>query len=99
MADGLTQRCCACEIAFTCGVAPGALGIPVPRLDVKLRVLAVADRLPSGGQNLLDRRLYESLIGCAWRKPVDPGTQGLRGHDRIRRMARRGVNANRLSVQ
>jgi len=42
----------------------------VPRFNVQLRVLAVADRLPSGGQNLSDRRLYESLVGCARWKPV-----------------------------
>src|SRR5580704_4572654 len=49
MADGLTERCAAREITFTCSVAPSALGIPVPRFNVQLRVLAIADRLPTGG--------------------------------------------------
>jgi hypothetical protein len=66
---------------------------------VKLGVLTVADRLPSGGEHLLDRRLDESFVRGPVREPVDAGAQGLRGDDRVGRMAWRSVDANRLSAQ
>ena len=99
MANGLTEGGASGEITFARGIAPSALRIPVPGFHVKLGVLAVADRLPSGGEHLLDRRLDESFVRGAVREPVDAGAQGLRGDDRVGRMARRGIHANRLSAQ
>ena len=99
MANGLTEGGAAGEITFARGIAPRALRIPVPGFHVKFGVLAVADRLPSGGEHLLDRWLDESFVRGAVREPVDAGAQGLRGDDRVGRMARRSVDANRLSAQ
>ena len=99
VADGLTEGGAAREITFARGIAPSALGVPVPGFHVKLGVLTVADRLPPGGEHLLDRWLDESFVRGAVREPVDAGAQGLRGDDRVGRMARRSVYANRLSVQ
>src|ERR1700722_527105 len=81
MADGLTEGGASREVTFAGRIAPRTLRVPVPSLHVEFGVLAVADRLPTGGQNLLDRRFYKGLVRCSGRKPVDASAQGLRGHN------------------
>ena len=41
--------------AFACGIAPGAIWVPVPRGDAELRILPVGDWPPSGRERFLDR--------------------------------------------
>lgn len=66
----LTRR--ADEIALLIRrIAPGAVGIPMPRLNGKLSVQAIADRAPSGGKHLLHVRWIVENAGRIQRIAID----------------------------
>src|SRR6185369_37486 len=47
MTDGFAGRGVAGEVSLSARVAPRALRVPMPRFDVKFRVLTIRDRLPT----------------------------------------------------
>src|SRR5215469_9146812 len=96
MTDGIAQICAASEIPFAGRIAPGSIGIPVPRLHMQFRVLTVGDRLPAGGQDLRTCRIEVELICCAVGETVDAGAERLGGNNYVSEMIRSGVDANGL---
>src|SRR6185437_9679154 len=70
------------EVAFLLArVAPGAGGIPMPGFHLKVSVLAISDRLPSGGENLLERcRVVQSSIDSIGGNAIDACANGFAGY-------------------
>jgi hypothetical protein len=51
------------EVSLPRGIAPCALGIPVPGLHEQVGVLAVTDDSPASGENLLDLIRPKKYVG------------------------------------
>ena len=71
----------------------------MPSFDVKFGVLAVADGLPSAGENLFDRVVVEEFVDRAVGKAIDGGTQGFGGLDGIGGMRGGGIDTNGLRLR
>jgi hypothetical protein len=63
-------------------VAPRSLVVPVPGLNVQLRILAIGDCSPTRRKNLLQQRTGEEPIGVG-PQPVYAGAEGSRRTERI----------------
>src|SRR5947209_711850 len=70
MADDLSRRGIASEIAFAGRIAPRSFGVPVPGLHKQIGVLAVTDNAPTGGQCLLDLIWPEERVRSIARNTV-----------------------------
>ena len=69
--NDLSRRVAAREISFAGRIAPCALGIPMPCLDVQFRVLSVGDGLPPRTQHAIERLRSEKLVDGGRRHAVD----------------------------
>src|SRR6202050_5585320 len=86
------------EITFAPWIAPCAGRIPMPRFHVQLGILAVRNGLPARGKDLLDHWLDEKFVSSPVRQPVDSRAECACRNDRICRMFRHGVYADRLPL-
>jgi hypothetical protein len=80
------------EIAFPLfRIAPSAARIPVPGLDLKIGVLAIGDRLPTGVKNLFENGICEHVIRGSRSEPVDTRAESANRAERIHGVRRIGV--------
>src|ERR1700755_3325459 len=64
--DYLNRLCPACEVtALSLRIAPDTVGVPMPCLDLQLRVLPVSYGLPSCSKNRHEDRPRQQPIGIA----------------------------------
>ena len=84
------------EIALAGRIAPSPFGIPVPRLHKQFRVLAIADRAPTGFENLFHLIWTEEDIGGVARNTIERCPERLDWTERVSDMAWSRVNLNRL---
>src|SRR5262249_40641320 len=82
------------EVPLVPFFAPRPFGIPVPRLNEQLRVLAVGHRLPSGREDLVYGFGREVFLGCGGLNAIDTGAERLIRNEGIRRL--RGLNSDSL---
>ena len=65
----------------------------MPCLHLEIRVLAIGDRLPSGGENLFEgRRVIQSFIDGIGGDAIDARAEGLAGDKVIGGVSRSGVD-------
>ena len=89
------------------GVAPGAAGIPVPRLDHELGVLAIGDGAPAGAEHFAEDGAGEEALGVffvflfsgAAAEAVDGAAEGSGRAERIHDMRRRGIDNDVLRTR
>jgi hypothetical protein len=96
MANELVRIGVAGEVAFARGIAPGALGIPVPSLHEKLSVLAVADGTPARGQNFFDGFGLEKRVGSVAGHAINGRAECVRRTEGIHHVTRSRVDADGL---
>src|SRR4051794_5035021 len=87
---------CSREIAFTTGIAPRALGIPMPGLHEELCVLAKSDRTPTRGEHRLQSFGCQVSIDGFHRYAVDSRAESLIGNEAIGFVGGRDVDINGL---
>src|SRR5580693_4835597 len=96
MSDRLPGRSAAGEVSLPAGITPAALRVPMPGFDVQLRVLPIAEGLPSRREDLLHHRLGKELVGRSGRDAVNAGSQRGGRNEGFGSMAGRPVYADSL---
>src|SRR5207245_6867354 len=98
VANHLLRRCrIAGEISFPRGVAPCALGIPVPGLDKQICVLPITDHSPTCRLVLLALVRPEEHICSVAGHAVYCGTQSVKGTESVHDMAGCRIHLHSLS--
>jgi len=77
IANRLAWDRCANEVSLLIWFAPGALGVPVPCLYGKFRIVAIGNGLPARGKRSAEIWFRQSAIDSLWRNAVNPRTKGL----------------------
>src|ERR1700732_2925104 len=100
MSEGMPNEVRGCgiagKVALVARLTPSPLWVPMPGFDVKFGVLTIGHGLPAGGQNLLENRIREKLVGRGSRNAIDASTQRFRGTKRIGRVFRSDIYVDGL---
>src|SRR5208337_3323320 len=82
--------------SLACGIAPSALGIPMPGLHKQIGVLPVTDDSPPGGQDLLDLVGPKKHVGGIAGHTIHGRAQCIEGTECVYDMAGRCIDNNGL---
>ncbi len=89
MPDELARFRATSEIpAVVSSVAPGSVGVPMPRRALQFSILTIGDRPPSGGEGFLEDRGSINLVHDALGQNVNRCTQGYIGIERLEGVGR-----------